>query len=191
MTIHHWNRLFVLFWVAFFLFYSFLFADGSRIQPTSILRGSRGRGGPLRPFGQTVLSGSCPNSPRLDRCMLLPEPRLPSPGFLSVTLSVLLLSAQILPISAISQYDLYDMLLTSNVIFYIKYLKYFGDLKYSDTLGESSFASPAASLMILISFSPILTFDLYHWPQFVASVAECWVSLEWEINLFIIICMYN
>ncbi|XP_039889412.1 regulating synaptic membrane exocytosis protein 1 isoform X1 [Simochromis diagramma] len=70
----------------------------SRIQPTSILRGSRGRGGPLRPFGQTVLSGSCPNSPRLDRCMLLPEPRLPSPGFLSVTLS-----AQILPISAISQ----------------------------------------------------------------------------------------
>ncbi|KAM7009931.1 regulating synaptic membrane exocytosis protein 1 isoform 4-T4 [Tautogolabrus adspersus] len=39
----------------------------SRIQPTSILRGSRGRGGPLRPFGQTVLSGSCPNSPRLDR----------------------------------------------------------------------------------------------------------------------------
>ncbi|KAM6939976.1 LOW QUALITY PROTEIN: regulating synaptic membrane exocytosis protein 1-like [Xenentodon cancila] len=37
----------------------------SRIQPTSILRGSRGRGGPLRPFGQTVLS--CPNSPRLDR----------------------------------------------------------------------------------------------------------------------------
>ncbi|XP_029294557.1 regulating synaptic membrane exocytosis protein 1 isoform X2 [Cottoperca gobio] len=39
----------------------------SRIQPTSILRGSRGRGGPLRPFGQTALSGSCPNSPRLDR----------------------------------------------------------------------------------------------------------------------------
>ncbi|XP_054865614.1 regulating synaptic membrane exocytosis protein 1 isoform X6 [Amphiprion ocellaris] len=39
----------------------------SRIQPTSILRGSRGRGGPLRPFGHTVLSGSCPNSPRLDR----------------------------------------------------------------------------------------------------------------------------
>ncbi|XP_078022416.1 regulating synaptic membrane exocytosis 1b isoform X4 [Epinephelus lanceolatus] len=39
----------------------------SRIQPTSILRGSRGRGGPLRPFGQTVLAGSCPNSPRLDR----------------------------------------------------------------------------------------------------------------------------
>ncbi|KAM7009933.1 regulating synaptic membrane exocytosis protein 1 isoform 6-T6 [Tautogolabrus adspersus] len=41
--------------------------EDSRIQPTSILRGSRGRGGPLRPFGQTVLSGSCPNSPRLDR----------------------------------------------------------------------------------------------------------------------------
>ncbi|XP_027141614.1 regulating synaptic membrane exocytosis protein 1 isoform X2 [Larimichthys crocea] len=39
----------------------------SRIQPTSILRGSRGRGGPLRPFGQTPLAGSCPNSPRLDR----------------------------------------------------------------------------------------------------------------------------
>ncbi|KAM6941670.1 regulating synaptic membrane exocytosis protein 1 isoform 7-T7 [Lycodopsis pacificus] len=38
-----------------------------RIQPTSILRGSRGRGGPLRPFGQTALAGSCPNSPRLDR----------------------------------------------------------------------------------------------------------------------------
>ncbi|KAM9769460.1 regulating synaptic membrane exocytosis protein 3-like isoform 4-T4 [Menidia menidia] len=39
----------------------------SRIQPTSILRGSRGRGGPLRPFGPSVLSGSCPNSPRPDR----------------------------------------------------------------------------------------------------------------------------
>ncbi|XP_036954852.1 regulating synaptic membrane exocytosis protein 1 [Acanthopagrus latus] len=39
----------------------------SRIQPTSILRGSRGRGGPLRPFGQTGLAGSCPNSPWLDR----------------------------------------------------------------------------------------------------------------------------
>ncbi|XP_045902699.1 regulating synaptic membrane exocytosis protein 1-like isoform X2 [Micropterus dolomieu] len=39
----------------------------SRIQPTSILRGSRGKGGPLRPFGQTALAGSCPNSPRLDR----------------------------------------------------------------------------------------------------------------------------
>uniref|UniRef100_A0A087Y653 Regulating synaptic membrane exocytosis 1 n=1 Tax=Poecilia formosa TaxID=48698 RepID=A0A087Y653_POEFO len=39
----------------------------SRIQPTSILRGSRRRGGPLRPFVQTVLSGSCPNSPRPDR----------------------------------------------------------------------------------------------------------------------------
>lgn len=56
----------------------------SRIQPTSILRGSRGRGPPLRPFGQTVLSGCCPNSPRLDRCMPLPvlllcaDPSLPS-----------------------------------------------------------------------------------------------------------------
>ncbi|XP_041640838.1 regulating synaptic membrane exocytosis protein 1 isoform X2 [Cheilinus undulatus] len=39
----------------------------SRIQPTSILRGSRGRGGPLRPFGQTALAGPCPNSPRVDR----------------------------------------------------------------------------------------------------------------------------
>ncbi|XP_014843627.1 PREDICTED: regulating synaptic membrane exocytosis protein 1-like isoform X2 [Poecilia mexicana] len=39
----------------------------SRIQPTSILRGSRRRGGPLRPFVQTVLSGSCPNSPRPER----------------------------------------------------------------------------------------------------------------------------
>lgn len=50
----------------------FLFDNASRIQPTSILRGSRGRGGPLRPFGQTALVGSCPNSPRLDRCMLQP-----------------------------------------------------------------------------------------------------------------------
>ncbi|XP_062296523.1 regulating synaptic membrane exocytosis protein 1 [Scomber scombrus] len=41
----------------------------SRIQPTSILRGSRGRGGPLRPFGQTALAGSCTNSPRPDRCI--------------------------------------------------------------------------------------------------------------------------
>ncbi|XP_045547131.1 regulating synaptic membrane exocytosis protein 1 isoform X2 [Salmo salar] len=39
----------------------------SRIQPTSILRGSRGRGGPLRPFNQTPLGGSAPNSPRPDR----------------------------------------------------------------------------------------------------------------------------
>ncbi|KAF1395522.1 hypothetical protein PFLUV_G00012380 [Perca fluviatilis] len=39
----------------------------SRIQPTSILRGSRGRGGPLRPFGQTALARSCLNSPQLDR----------------------------------------------------------------------------------------------------------------------------
>ncbi|XP_056136092.1 regulating synaptic membrane exocytosis protein 1 [Lampris incognitus] len=42
-------------------------ADGSCIQPTSILRGSRGREGPLRPFGQTALAGSCPSSPRSDR----------------------------------------------------------------------------------------------------------------------------
>ncbi|XP_054636265.1 regulating synaptic membrane exocytosis protein 3 isoform X17 [Dunckerocampus dactyliophorus] len=42
-------------------------ANGSRIQPTSILRGSRGRGGPLRPFGQTALAGSCPASPQTDR----------------------------------------------------------------------------------------------------------------------------
>ncbi|XP_038134913.1 regulating synaptic membrane exocytosis protein 1 [Cyprinodon tularosa] len=41
--------------------------EESRIQPTSILRGSRGRGGPLKPFVKTVLSGSCPNSPRTDR----------------------------------------------------------------------------------------------------------------------------
>ncbi|XP_064819201.1 regulating synaptic membrane exocytosis protein 1-like isoform X6 [Oncorhynchus masou masou] len=39
----------------------------SRIQPTSILRGSRGRGGPLRPFNQTPLGGSAPNSARQDR----------------------------------------------------------------------------------------------------------------------------
>ncbi|KAM9792373.1 regulating synaptic membrane exocytosis protein 1 [Neosynchiropus ocellatus] len=39
----------------------------SRIQPTSILRGSRGRGGPLKPFCQTTFAGSCPNSPQLDR----------------------------------------------------------------------------------------------------------------------------
>ncbi|KAM3865275.1 regulating synaptic membrane exocytosis protein 1 isoform 2-T2 [Diretmus argenteus] len=39
----------------------------SRIQPTSILRGSRGRGGPLRPFGQIALARSCPNSPQPDR----------------------------------------------------------------------------------------------------------------------------
>ncbi|KAM4611347.1 regulating synaptic membrane exocytosis protein 1 isoform 6-T6 [Polymixia lowei] len=41
--------------------------EDSRIQPTSILRGSRGKGGPLRPFGQTAVAGSCPNSPRPDR----------------------------------------------------------------------------------------------------------------------------
>ncbi|XP_055762836.1 regulating synaptic membrane exocytosis protein 1-like isoform X1 [Salvelinus fontinalis] len=39
----------------------------SRIQPTSILRGSRGRGGLLRPFNQTPLGRSAPNSPRQDR----------------------------------------------------------------------------------------------------------------------------
>ncbi|XP_061534666.1 regulating synaptic membrane exocytosis protein 1 isoform X1 [Phycodurus eques] len=39
----------------------------SRIQPTSILRGSRGKGWPLRPFGQTALAGSSPNSPQTDR----------------------------------------------------------------------------------------------------------------------------
>nr|XP_054599851.1 regulating synaptic membrane exocytosis protein 1 isoform X1 [Nothobranchius furzeri] len=42
-------------------------SSDSRIQPTSILRGSRRGGGPLRPFAQTVRSGSCPNSPRPDR----------------------------------------------------------------------------------------------------------------------------
>ncbi|XP_034150257.1 regulating synaptic membrane exocytosis protein 1 isoform X4 [Esox lucius] len=41
--------------------------DASRMQPTSILRGSRGRGGPLKPFSQTPLGGSAPNSPRPDR----------------------------------------------------------------------------------------------------------------------------
>ncbi|KAL7845528.1 hypothetical protein AOLI_G00237200 [Acnodon oligacanthus] len=43
--------------------------DNDRIQPTSILRGSRWRrDAPLRPFGQTGLGGSCPSSPRsLDR----------------------------------------------------------------------------------------------------------------------------
>ncbi|KAM9818852.1 regulating synaptic membrane exocytosis protein 1 isoform 26-T28 [Syngnathus typhle] len=39
----------------------------SRIQPTSILRGSRGKGWPLRPFGQTALAGSSPNSLQTDR----------------------------------------------------------------------------------------------------------------------------
>ncbi|XP_061628154.1 regulating synaptic membrane exocytosis protein 1 isoform X13 [Phyllopteryx taeniolatus] len=39
----------------------------SRIQPTSILRGSRGKGWALRPFGQTALAGSSPNSPQTDR----------------------------------------------------------------------------------------------------------------------------
>ncbi|XP_051753490.1 regulating synaptic membrane exocytosis protein 1 isoform X4 [Ctenopharyngodon idella] len=42
--------------------------DGDRLQPTSILRGSRRRREPpLKPFGQTSLGGSCPNSPRADR----------------------------------------------------------------------------------------------------------------------------
>ncbi|KAL1282262.1 hypothetical protein QQF64_001065, partial [Cirrhinus molitorella] len=41
--------------------------DGDRLQPTSILRGVRRREPPLRPFGQTTLGGSCPNSPRADR----------------------------------------------------------------------------------------------------------------------------
>ncbi|XP_067297558.1 regulating synaptic membrane exocytosis protein 1 isoform X10 [Pseudorasbora parva] len=42
--------------------------DGDRLQPTSILRGCRrSREPPLRPFGQTSLGGSCPNSPRADR----------------------------------------------------------------------------------------------------------------------------
>lgn len=59
--------------------YLFLFADGSRIQPTSILRGSRGRGGPLRPFGHSGPVGLCPNSLRLDRCMLLSVSLLPLP----------------------------------------------------------------------------------------------------------------
>uniref|UniRef100_A0A3B1KG97 Regulating synaptic membrane exocytosis 1 n=1 Tax=Astyanax mexicanus TaxID=7994 RepID=A0A3B1KG97_ASTMX len=40
--------------------------DNDRIQPTSILRGSRWRrDAPIRPFGQTSLGGSCPSSPRL------------------------------------------------------------------------------------------------------------------------------
>ncbi|KAG9350522.1 hypothetical protein JZ751_026888 [Albula glossodonta] len=43
-------------------------SDSDRIQPTSILRGSRGKAGPLRPLGQMPLGGSCPGSPRLDRC---------------------------------------------------------------------------------------------------------------------------
>ncbi|XP_042572337.1 regulating synaptic membrane exocytosis protein 1 isoform X8 [Cyprinus carpio] len=42
--------------------------DGDRLQPTSILRGGRRmREPPLRPFGQSSLGGSCPNSPRADR----------------------------------------------------------------------------------------------------------------------------
>ncbi|XP_023189287.1 regulating synaptic membrane exocytosis protein 1-like isoform X3 [Xiphophorus maculatus] len=57
--------------------------DSSRIQPTSILRGSRRRGGPLRPFVQTVLSGSCPNSPRPDRCIAHPHGSPSPPTVLS------------------------------------------------------------------------------------------------------------
>ncbi|XP_027873680.1 regulating synaptic membrane exocytosis protein 1 isoform X10 [Xiphophorus couchianus] len=57
--------------------------DSSRIQPTSILRGSRRRGGPLRPFAQTVLSGSCPNSPRPDRCIAHPHGSPSPPTVLS------------------------------------------------------------------------------------------------------------
>ncbi|XP_034044880.1 regulating synaptic membrane exocytosis protein 1 isoform X7 [Thalassophryne amazonica] len=49
----------------------------SRIQPTSILRGSRGRGAPLRPFSQTSLGGSAPNSPRQDRAHLHGSPTPP------------------------------------------------------------------------------------------------------------------
>ncbi|XP_076001332.1 regulating synaptic membrane exocytosis protein 1 [Genypterus blacodes] len=51
--------------------------DG-RIQPTSILRGSRGRGGPLRPYDQTALAGSCPNSPWPDRAHPHGSPSPPS-----------------------------------------------------------------------------------------------------------------
>nr|XP_061791715.1 regulating synaptic membrane exocytosis protein 1-like isoform X2 [Nerophis lumbriciformis] len=49
----------------------------SRIQPTSILRGSRGKGFPLRPFGQTALAGSSPNSPQTDRAHLHGSPSSP------------------------------------------------------------------------------------------------------------------
>ncbi|XP_061833185.1 regulating synaptic membrane exocytosis protein 1-like isoform X3 [Nerophis lumbriciformis] len=56
----------------------------SRIQPTSILRGSRGREGPLRPFGQAALAGSCPTSPQTDRThphgSPSPPTGTPSPG---------------------------------------------------------------------------------------------------------------
>lgn len=55
----------------FLLPLAFSAVAGFRLQPTSILRGSRRRREPpLRPFGQTSLGGSCPNSPRADRCML-------------------------------------------------------------------------------------------------------------------------
>ncbi|XP_051753543.1 regulating synaptic membrane exocytosis protein 1 isoform X10 [Ctenopharyngodon idella] len=47
---------------------SFHSPERERLQPTSILRGSRRRREPpLKPFGQTSLGGSCPNSPRADR----------------------------------------------------------------------------------------------------------------------------
>ncbi|XP_077102844.1 regulating synaptic membrane exocytosis 1b isoform X11 [Siphateles boraxobius] len=47
--------------------------DGDRLQPTSILRGSRRRREPpLMPFGQTSSGGSCPNSPRADRELYSP-----------------------------------------------------------------------------------------------------------------------
>lgn len=49
------------------------------MQPTSILRGSRGRGGPLRPFSQTPLGGSCPSSPYPDRCMPVPPDEVTPP----------------------------------------------------------------------------------------------------------------
>ncbi|XP_061883172.1 regulating synaptic membrane exocytosis protein 1 isoform X2 [Entelurus aequoreus] len=56
----------------------------SRIQPTSILRGSRGREGPLRPFGQAALAGSCSTSPQTDRThphgSPSPPTGTPSPG---------------------------------------------------------------------------------------------------------------
>ncbi|XP_042572340.1 regulating synaptic membrane exocytosis protein 1 isoform X11 [Cyprinus carpio] len=43
-------------------------SERERLQPTSILRGGRRmREPPLRPFGQSSLGGSCPNSPRADR----------------------------------------------------------------------------------------------------------------------------
>ncbi|XP_061763356.1 regulating synaptic membrane exocytosis protein 1 isoform X3 [Nerophis ophidion] len=56
----------------------------SRIQPTSILRGSRGREGPLKPFGQAALAGACSASPQTDRThphgSPSPPTGTPSPG---------------------------------------------------------------------------------------------------------------